>query len=154
MTCTISDASWGQTKDWKILDFSLCPPVCTHLSHTHTVTHCSVTLSSQVASRWGSETALHIAGLHLASQETVPVFAVAEPNIPSTWTVPPSSIFRGNDWLGACALYPLVGLLLSVKVHVSQPRKRATPSQWCRSGTVSRCPKKILTRPWPCVVWL
>ncbi len=42
----------------------------------------------QVASYWSSESGLHIAGLHLASQEAIPVFAVAEPNIPSTWTVP------------------------------------------------------------------
>lgn len=30
------------------------------------------------------ESAPHIAGLHLQSREGIPVFAVAEPNIPST----------------------------------------------------------------------
>lgn len=42
----------------------------------------------QVAYYWSSVSGLHIAGLHLASQEAIRVFAVAVPNIPSTWTVP------------------------------------------------------------------
>lgn len=53
----------------------------------------------------------------------------------------PSSISRGNDLLRGYALYPQVGLLLSVKVHMSQPQKHTTVSM-IPFKKISCCPKQ------------
>lgn len=100
---------------------------------------------------WGSGSGLHIAGLHLASQEAIIVFAVAEPDIYPAHRLCPFKYFQ-RKWL-AWGLYSSPGLLLTVKVHVSQLWKHMTKSMG-PFNRVSLCPKETLTQPWPCVLEL